>query len=102
MPTIEIKKIRVSSRQRNQPDEDAIEENGTAVYRGFEQLGRYLQSLGYEPFECASEDEARGKIDELLPRFLGRIEQTPPSFSAVHVEGQRAYRLARQGRQVAI
>ena len=26
---------------------------------------RYLRSLGYEPFECASEDEARARVDEL-------------------------------------
>ncbi len=29
--------------------------------------GRYLQRLGYEPVECASEDEARAKVPELKP-----------------------------------
>jgi len=29
---------------------------------------RYLQGLGYEPFECASEDEARGRAAELIPQ----------------------------------
>jgi FlaA1/EpsC-like NDP-sugar epimerase len=29
---------------------------------------RYLRSLGYEPYECASEEEARAKVDELLPQ----------------------------------
>ncbi len=29
---------------------------------------RYLHSLGYEPFECDSEDEARKRIDELVPQ----------------------------------
>ncbi len=29
---------------------------------------RYLQSLGYEPVECASEDEARARVEELLPQ----------------------------------
>jgi FlaA1/EpsC-like NDP-sugar epimerase len=27
---------------------------------------KYLESLGYEPYECASEDEARGRVDELI------------------------------------
>jgi tRNA pseudouridine55 synthase len=32
-----------------------------------------------------------------LTHFVGRIDQTPPQFSAVHVQGQRAYDLARRG-----
>ncbi len=37
------------------------------------------------------------QIVELLPNFHGEIEQVPPAFSAVHVEGKRAYKLARKG-----
>jgi tRNA pseudouridine55 synthase len=37
-----------------------------------------------------------------LPRFLGRIQQTPPAFSAVHVDGQRAYAIARRGEEVIL
>jgi FlaA1/EpsC-like NDP-sugar epimerase len=29
---------------------------------------RYLLDLGYEPYECASEDEARARVDELIPQ----------------------------------
>lgn len=32
-------------------------------------------------------------------RFVGRITQEPPAFSAVHIDGQRAYDLARQGKE---
>lgn len=39
-------------------------------------------------------------IEALLPRFLGEISQVPPQFSAVHVDGKRAYHLARQGQAV--
>lgn len=35
-------------------------------------------------------------------RFLGRIRQTPPDFSAVKVGGKRAYALAREGKEVAM
>lgn len=35
-------------------------------------------------------------------RFVGRIVQEPPAFSAVHIDGQRAYNLARQGKDVVM
>ncbi|MFO7899328.1 MAG: tRNA pseudouridine(55) synthase TruB [Planctomycetota bacterium] len=38
-----------------------------------------------------------GRARAVLGRFVGEIEQTPPAHSAVHVEGSRAYRLARRG-----
>jgi tRNA pseudouridine55 synthase len=37
-----------------------------------------------------------------LPRFRGTVEQVPPSFSALKVEGERAYDLARAGKDVAL
>jgi len=45
-------------------------------------------------------EEAR--IRELLEGFVGDIEQVPPQYSAVHVEGKRAYKLARGGQEVKI
>lgn len=36
----------------------------------------------------------------ITERFVGRVTQQPPAFSAVHIEGQRAYELARQGVEV--
>lgn len=41
-------------------------------------------------------------IAAVIPEFIGRIEQIPPQYSAIHVGGERAYRAARQGRTVAI
>ncbi len=37
----------------------------------------------------------RAAIEAVLPGFVGEIEQVPPKFSAVKIEGQRAYDLAR-------
>ncbi len=42
----------------------------------------------------------RAAVEALLPRFTGVIAQRPPAFSAVKIEGQRAYKLARKGREV--
>jgi tRNA pseudouridine55 synthase len=41
-------------------------------------------------------------IRALIPRFTGLIEQVPPRFSAVKVEGERAYDLARDGEAVEL
>src|ERR1700753_1538540 len=38
----------------------------------------------------------------LLPRFTGVIEQTPPQYSAIKVQGERAYDLARDGETVEL
>lgn len=45
---------------------------------------------------------SRQRIIDLLPEFTGDIEQVPPNFSAVHVNGKRAYKLARKGRDVEL
>ena len=43
-----------------------------------------------------------GEIKQVLQKFTGKIEQTPPAFSAVKVNGRRAYQLAREGKEVDI
>ena len=45
---------------------------------------------------------SRAAIETLLPRFIGEIMQTPPAFSAIKVDGQRAYDLARDGAEVIL
>lgn len=41
-------------------------------------------------------------VEKVLPSFRGRIMQVPPVFSAVKVDGKRAYSLARKGREVEL
>ena len=43
-----------------------------------------------------------GEIKQVLQKFTGKIEQIPPAFSAVKVNGRRAYQLARAGKEVDI
>ena len=45
---------------------------------------------------------SRAEIESLLPRFVGVILQTPPTFSAIRIDGARAYDLAREGESFAI
>ncbi len=41
-------------------------------------------------------------LTSLLPQFIGEVEQTPPIFSAVKVNGERAYKKARAGEKVEL
>lgn len=45
---------------------------------------------------------AEAHVEQTLSKFIGEQYQTPPAFSAIKVGGQRAYKLARAGREVAI
>lgn len=47
--------------------------------------------------ETSALTPARTAIEALLPRFRGDIEQIPPAWSALKVDGKRAYELARAG-----
>ncbi|MBK9083662.1 MAG: tRNA pseudouridine(55) synthase TruB [Rhizobiales bacterium] len=44
----------------------------------------------------------REALEALLPRFVGEIMQTPPAFSAIKVNGERAYDIARDGEEVTL
>jgi tRNA pseudouridine55 synthase len=44
----------------------------------------------------------RAAIEAMLPRFVGTIEQVPPRFSAIKIDGERAYDLARDGEAVEL
>jgi len=44
----------------------------------------------------------RQLVDDVIPRFLGEIWQVPPAYSAVKVDGKRAYDYAREGKEVEL
>lgn len=49
-----------------------------------------------------TEHLTRELVEQTLPHFQGTIKQVPPVFSAVKVDGKRAYKLARKGRDVEL
>ncbi len=49
-----------------------------------------------------TEHITRATIDAVIPQFLGEIWQVPPIFSAVQVDGKRAYSYARAGEEVEL
>jgi tRNA pseudouridine55 synthase len=42
------------------------------------------------------------QVEAVLPRFVGEIDQIPPAYSAIKVDGERAYDLARAGETVEL
>jgi len=41
-------------------------------------------------------------VDKVIPQFLGEIQQVPPAYSAVKVDGKRAYDYARNGQEIEL
>ena len=69
------------------------------------QLGATTPSYDLEkPIDATypTEHITRALIDEVIPTFLGEQWQVPPMFSAVKVDGKRAYELARKGEEVEL
>jgi tRNA pseudouridine55 synthase len=69
------------------------------VYRFTINWGVSTDSLDREG-EIIARSDVRPSVEAVraaLPSFVGEIDQTPPQFSAIRVDGQRAYDLARDG-----
>ena len=78
--------------------------DGTKVYRFTASWGEERTTDDLEGTVTATSEKrpSRAEIEALLPQFTGIIEQVPPKFSAIKVEGERAYDLARSGDDVAL
>lgn len=74
------------------------------VYRFTIAWGRTTESYDAEG-ETTATSHVRPTADAVaavLPRFVGQISQTPPAFSAIRVNGERSYDLARAGEAVEL
>ena len=74
-------------------------------YEGTFRLGQTTPSFDLETpvdSEQAYAHLTEVEIRAAVATFLGKIEQTPPVFSAVKVDGKRAYELARKGEEAVI
>ncbi|WP_296204264.1 tRNA pseudouridine(55) synthase TruB [uncultured Hyphomicrobium sp.] len=78
--------------------------DGEKVYRFVVRWGAETKTDDAEGDVTATSD-ARPTvhdIEALLPQFIGEIMQVPPQFSAIKVDGERAYALARDGEHVEL
>ncbi|KHL25578.1 pseudouridine synthase [Croceibacterium mercuriale] len=67
-------------------------------------FGEQTSTLDTEGEVVASSDHrpSAAEVQAMLPRFTGPIEQVPPAYSALKVDGRRAYDLARAGEEVVL
>jgi len=69
------------------------------VYEATIQLGQ-MSSTGDPEGEITEVSDLKPTLDEVneaLGQFIGEIQQTPPIYSAIKINGKRAYKLAREG-----
>jgi tRNA pseudouridine55 synthase len=77
----------------------------TKEYVATLELGATTPSFDLElPVDATfpTEHITRTLIDEIIPRFTGEIWQVPPAYSAVKVDGKRAYDYAREGQEIEL
>ena len=77
----------------------------TKEYVATLRLGQTTPSFDLETKPDAdfpTEHITRQLVEEILPRFTGSIMQVPPVYSAVKIDGKRAYKFARKGREVEL
>ena len=74
------------------------------AYRFTIEWGRTTASFDREGVTTATSDvrPSVAEVEAALPEFVGEIQQTPPIFSAIKVDGERAYDLARAGEEVEL
>lgn len=78
-------------------------QNAPKEYRAEIKIGMQTESYDTEKPEILPQDISgitQEQIEKTLQSFVGEIDQMPPVFSAVKVDGERAYNLARAGEEV--
>jgi tRNA pseudouridine55 synthase len=78
--------------------------DATKAYDFTIQFGSQTDTLDLEGKVIATSDHlpTRAEVEAVLPRFTGPISQVPPNYSALKVDGKRAYDLARAGEEVVL
>ena len=78
--------------------------DATKAYDFTVRFGAQTDTLDLEGAVIATSDHrpTLAEVEAVLPRFTGPIEQVPPAYSALKVDGQRAYTLARAGVEVEL
>jgi len=78
--------------------------DGQKTYRFTVTWGAETNTDDLEGEVVNTSDKRPTKADilSLLPNYTGEIEQVPPKFSAIKIDGERAYKLAREGEEVQI
>ena len=70
------------------------------LFFGIESETGDLEGISKEQLESSKKSIPTGKIEEILPQFIGEIEQIPPAYSAIKIDGVPAYKRIRKGQEV--
>jgi tRNA pseudouridine55 synthase len=78
--------------------------DGAKTYRFTARWGEARDTDDADGRVTATSDKrpSQAEIEQALPAFVGEIAQVPPQYSAIKINGERAYKLAREGAEVAI
>lgn len=78
--------------------------DGTKAYRFAVSWGAQTSTddLEGDVVKTSSARPSREEVEAILPNYIGVISQVPPQFSAIKIDGARAYDLAREGETVDI
>lgn len=78
--------------------------NGEKEYEFVLQFGAFTNTDDSEGeiIEISEKIPTQEEIEQVIPLFLGKIKQIPPVYSAIKINGQRAYKLVREGKDVEI
>jgi tRNA pseudouridine55 synthase len=76
--------------------------DATKTYEFTIRFGEQTDTLDAEGTVIATSDvrPSQSDVEAVLPHFTGPIEQVPPAYSALKIDGKRAYDLARAGQEV--
>ncbi|MEZ4572383.1 MAG: tRNA pseudouridine(55) synthase TruB [Thermomicrobiales bacterium] len=78
-------------------------QGSTKVYQATIRLGEETDTLDPEGVIVSRKDvsawPSADQVARVIERFIGTIQQVPPAHSAIHIEGKRAYDLARAGQE---
>lgn len=76
--------------------------DGEKEYEFVVQWGEATDTADTEGNVCETSNKipSREEIEAVIPSFVGEIEQVPPAYSAIKINGRRAYDLVRKGEAV--
>ena len=99
LPYIEAKDKCYTFRLHLGYETDTLEWDGAVV--GQDKMGCHPGAEG-DRIQCGVPSVTRADLEAVLPQFIGDIDQVPPNYSAVKIDGHRASDLANRGREIEL
>lgn len=81
-----------------------VADDAPKEYEFILKFGEQTDTLDTEGKIVSTSDKipSKAEILNIIPQFIGKIKQIPPAYSAIKIDGKRAYELARAGKSFEI